>query len=251
MPHPPMHSSMEPPRNHQARVWLTPVLMLALAAGVTDAFSFLRLGQVFTSAMTGNTALLGMAIGQGRVAAASRSLIALGGFVAGALAGGLGLDRGRGTRARMWPRLLLAEAVLLFGFFGFWAAGPGHAPDPFIVIAAIAMGLQSVAARDMNIPGIMTTFFTGTLTALIINLTGSPDRRVPSATARIDTARQVTAFLWYLLGAAAAAALVVHDATVVALLPAVAVTLALLTRHEVPPAGDARCATHSSDPQSG
>ena len=36
--------------------------------------AFIKLGHLFTSAMTGNTALLAIALGQGDVAAAGRSL---------------------------------------------------------------------------------------------------------------------------------------------------------------------------------
>jgi uncharacterized membrane protein YoaK (UPF0700 family) len=40
--------------------------LLAFASGTTDVLSFLALSGVFTSAMTGNTALLGLAAGQGQ-----------------------------------------------------------------------------------------------------------------------------------------------------------------------------------------
>ena len=38
--------------------------LLACAAGAVDALSFLRLGDVFTANMTGNTVLLGIAVGE-------------------------------------------------------------------------------------------------------------------------------------------------------------------------------------------
>ena len=43
------------------------LVFLSLASGCTDVLSFLKLGNVFTSAMTGNTALLAIALGQGQV----------------------------------------------------------------------------------------------------------------------------------------------------------------------------------------
>jgi uncharacterized membrane protein YoaK (UPF0700 family) len=67
------------------------VALLAPGAGAMDALSFVALGQVFTAAMTGDTVLLGLAIGQGRILAAARSVAALGGFVAGAATGCLPL----------------------------------------------------------------------------------------------------------------------------------------------------------------
>ena len=60
------------------------VLVLTWAASGVDAISYLGLGHVFTANMTGNTVLLGLAIGQGQGLAALRSIIALVGFALGA-----------------------------------------------------------------------------------------------------------------------------------------------------------------------
>jgi len=46
--------------------------LLALASGGTDVMAFLTLGNIFTSAMTGNMALLAIAVGQGRLISALR-----------------------------------------------------------------------------------------------------------------------------------------------------------------------------------
>ena len=50
--------------------------LLGFASGSMDALAFFNLGEVFPSAMTGNTALLGLALGQGHVIAASRPFVA-------------------------------------------------------------------------------------------------------------------------------------------------------------------------------
>jgi len=60
---------------------------LAMGSGVTDVTTFLTLGDVFTSAMTGNTALLGIALSQGRLLSAAHSFSALLGFAIGAALG--------------------------------------------------------------------------------------------------------------------------------------------------------------------
>ena len=49
--------------------------LLGFASGSMDALAFFNLGEVFPSAMTGNTALLGLALGQGHVIAASRPFV--------------------------------------------------------------------------------------------------------------------------------------------------------------------------------
>src|ERR1700740_1014542 len=66
--------------------------LLGFASGSMDALAFFNLGQVFPSAMTGNTALLGLALGQGDVIAALRPLIAFAGFLAGAAAAAASVD---------------------------------------------------------------------------------------------------------------------------------------------------------------
>lgn len=58
--------------------------LLSFASGSMDALAFFNLGEVFPSAMTGNTALLGLALGGGHLMQASRPFTAFAGFVAGA-----------------------------------------------------------------------------------------------------------------------------------------------------------------------
>ena len=57
---------------------------LAISSGSSDVVAFLVLGHVFASATTGNTALLGIALSDGNLIAASQPASALLGFVAGA-----------------------------------------------------------------------------------------------------------------------------------------------------------------------
>ena len=131
-------------------------MYLALAAGAADASGRWRLGQVFCSAMTANTALLGIALAQGHLAHATRSLVAPAGFVAGAAAGSLLLDRAH-RRDRRWPVLTLVEAGILTGFALLWWLD--HQPvSLLILLLAGAIGLQSETARHLGVPGVMTTF---------------------------------------------------------------------------------------------
>jgi uncharacterized membrane protein YoaK (UPF0700 family) len=60
---------------------------LSLAAGCVDAVGYLGLGQVFVANMTGNTVLLGLAIGQADGQAILHAGIALVGFVLGVALG--------------------------------------------------------------------------------------------------------------------------------------------------------------------
>lgn len=74
---------------------------LSLAAGCVDAVCYLGLGQVFVANMTGNTVLLGLAIGQADGRNVLQSGTALVGFVLGVAAGAAIVERGPGTRARL------------------------------------------------------------------------------------------------------------------------------------------------------
>src|SRR5438874_9722355 len=90
------------------------LLVLAWAAGIMDAVAYLGLG-VFTTMMTGNTALLALAIGRGELAPVARAGLALAAFSAGAAIGALiaGRRRSRGEWPSVVTEALACEAMLL------------------------------------------------------------------------------------------------------------------------------------------
>jgi uncharacterized membrane protein YoaK (UPF0700 family) len=67
---------------------------LSLAAGCVDAVGYLGLGQVFVANMTGNTVLLGLAIGQADGRGVLHAGTALIGFVLGVAVGAAIVERG-------------------------------------------------------------------------------------------------------------------------------------------------------------
>jgi uncharacterized membrane protein YoaK (UPF0700 family) len=147
---------------------------------LVDAISFLGLGNVFTANMTGNTILLGIALGRGDLAAALRSALALTGFCVGATAGALIVRRG--DRAVLWPssitRALAVELAALAAFaFGWrWGGGLGlaarRATEFLIVLAAFAMGVQSAAVRRFGVSAVTSTAVTGTLAGVMAGAVG-------------------------------------------------------------------------------
>ncbi len=159
------------------------VLILAFASGYIDAISYLGMGSVFTSNMTGNTVLLGLALGQGKVLAAVRSVIALFGYICGVAVGSTIVDRGE--KRVIWPSsatAAFAAELLVLRVFAAGGFSTGHTPSeftlyPLIALAAIAMGMQSTAVRVLGVSGVATTYITGTWTSLISSLT----RRLTSA----------------------------------------------------------------------
>lgn len=172
------------------------LLGLSLAAGVVDAVVFLRLAQVFVANMTGNTVLLGLAVGQVHPQAAARSAVALAAFCFGvAVAATITLlSPERPHPAQPWPpvtNLLLGmEAVLLAFATLLWqlTGGAGEALVLLLIaLTAIVMGVQSGAARSMGVGGVATTYVTGALTNAVSGLLGHAfsARRAPaSPTAR-------------------------------------------------------------------
>jgi hypothetical protein len=89
------------------------------------------------------------------------------------------------------------------------------------------MGLQSVTARRLDVPGVNTVVFTSTLTAIIGALADAAQYRA-SRPIRPETWRQIAAFLLYLGGAAGIGWLALQDITLAALPPFGCVLVAVL-----------------------
>ena len=164
-------------RRHERDLML---LALTWAAGNIDAIGYLGLGRVFTANMTGNTVLLGLHLGQEQGAAALRAFVALVSFGVGLVMGALIVERIRGTGP--WPPAVTWALALEAAMLAAFAAGMYLTASlrevieaqALIAVSAIAMGIQSAAVRRLNVPGIATTYVTGTLTTAVTSL----DRRV-------------------------------------------------------------------------
>jgi uncharacterized membrane protein YoaK (UPF0700 family) len=154
------------------------VPVLALTSGAVDATSFLALGQVFCSVMTGNLVLLGVAASNHNAGHAIRAGVAIGAYAAGVLAGAPIAARGTSSeRGRTWPvavTLTLAlELCLLVAFSIGWELSPashgGLARLVLLILLATAMGMQSAAVARLGKMSstYMTSTLTGVLTALV------------------------------------------------------------------------------------
>jgi uncharacterized membrane protein YoaK (UPF0700 family) len=152
------------------------LLILAASAGSADGWSFFGFGHAFVANMTGNTVLLGLAVSQA-YGDLLHPLIALGCYVAGAALGSFltGSVRPGTVWSKAISRTLLLEALLLLAAEGGWIAihlRAGQAPILELLLAtvALAMGMQSGAMVQLKIPGIVTTYITGTWTTLLSGL---------------------------------------------------------------------------------
>lgn len=162
------------------------VVLLTVVSGSIDAVGFLALGGAFSSVMTGNLVLVGVA-----VATPDRTLLYSAGaavlcFVLGCALGA----RLAGTpdaHDGPWPaattRVLGVELAVLACFsLGWWLTGADPNGDIrllLLVVNAVALGLQSSAVARFGVPGLSTTYLTGTLTTAVIRLsTGRPLREI-------------------------------------------------------------------------
>ena len=197
----------------------TLVLLLTGAAGYVDAVSYLALGRVFTANMTGNTVLFGLALVEADGGAIVRTAVALAAFVAGAALGAWLVHRIEDGPSQ-WPRgvtiALGAECVLLAAL----AADRSAMLVGRVALAALAMGVQSAAARRLDVFGIATTFITGTLTSLV-----SLIARHGMGPAAAGHGKRMLATAWgvYVLGAMAAGGLMQAAPAVTLLIPVLTV----------------------------
>lgn len=201
------------------------MLLLGIAAGISDVIGYTKLGQVLPSAMTGNTALMGLALGQGRLLAATRSIAALLAFASGAAIASFMLGDGPRPRPARAVRVLAIEIIALAWFAAVWIATAPDAGEAalytMIVLAAASMGMQSALARRIDLPGITTVVFTSTLTAIVGAVADAIRKRNPLLSTA--TKRQLVALAAYVAAACLAGFVVWQGSEIICVLPLVAV----------------------------
>jgi uncharacterized membrane protein YoaK (UPF0700 family) len=165
--------AIEPPIG---RRWLVGALLtLTAVTGLIDAVSYLRLGHVFVANMTGNVVFVGFALDPNSGLSAVSSLVAVAGFVVGAVLGGR-LGHRLDGRPRFW---LCTAAGIQAGFLAVIAvlvatgvlssvAPSGHDHRSLVLIAALGVcfGLQNATVRRLAAADLTTTVLTLTLTGL-------------------------------------------------------------------------------------
>src|SRR3974390_2616053 len=109
------------PRQHVLTVI---AIALTFASGAADVASFTRLGDVFTSVMTGNIVVWGLAGARGPLTLASHTAVAVAGYIAGVAVGTwvahgtkqADADPGADVLPAHVVWVLLAQLTLLAGF---------------------------------------------------------------------------------------------------------------------------------------
>lgn len=151
------------------------LLLLAVTSGAADAWSYLGLGHAFVANMTGNTVLLGVSI-FAKSYEARHTLIALASYALGVALGSF-LTR-RVIAKAVWSRAisltLFLEALLLLAAEAMWIHIKSEPPrglrNAMLGVVAFGIGMQSGAMLRLQIPGIVTTYISGTWTTLVSGL---------------------------------------------------------------------------------
>ena len=200
--------------------------------------------------MTGNTVLFGIALAQGDWSSMLRSLIAMVGFSLGVIVGALLVRFNANRRKQVWmpevTQALLVEACILLVFaLGWTLARPIVAGSPIanllIGVSALAMGQQSIAVLNLGLPGITTTYITGTITTLMANIGrffSLPLSNQPTITPAIESqiehekpARLASVWLTYIIAAIIGGYGELHFAALAAFLPLLAVTVVIVLHY--------------------
>jgi uncharacterized membrane protein YoaK (UPF0700 family) len=148
---------------------------LTVVSGLVDAFSFLTLGHVFVSNMTGNVVFLGFALaGVGDISVVD-SLLALLAFSVGATIAG----RIAATRPPHRGRLLAAGAATQAALVVLAAILTSllHSTSArltLIALLAVAMGGQNAVVRRLAVPDLTTTVMTRTMAGLVADRASWP-----------------------------------------------------------------------------
>lgn len=149
-------------KNSQMSSSLAVGILLALAGGFMDAYSYMARGHVFANAQTGNILLFAVAISEGRPADSLRYLLPVVSFALGiALAAAMRTRFGHMSRLHWRQLTLLVEILILFGG-SFFPAGQHLGANS---LTSLACGIQVQAFRKIEGNGIATTMCIGNLRA--------------------------------------------------------------------------------------
>jgi uncharacterized membrane protein YoaK (UPF0700 family) len=202
-------------------------MFLAAASGATDAIGYLALGNVFTSAMTGNLALLGIALAHRDGERVGRVLVSLVCYMVGAAIGAR-IARTPEPGDPVWPsaitRALAIEAVFFVAYAAtWWAVGAQSnifGKAALLGLGAIALGIQSSAMQRFGAGlGLNTTFLSGSLIKLVGRLATGHRYR--------DSRHHLLVLVGLVCGGFLGALLVLHAPTFAPAVPLVALAVAL------------------------
>jgi len=231
--------------NHPIAPRRRTILLFTWAAGCVDAIVYI-IAHVFTANMTGNAVLLGISLGRELSIATLHSVAALVTFTAGVVLGSILV--GESARGIPWKGVRIAtviETVVLALFavvFFLPLPRTGEVSLELLIgLSGFAMGMQSATVKRLNLPGIATTYITGTMTSLIAGLIHhwgneeAEDGAQDDAPIERSLVLQAWVFVLYGLAATTSAVLYQHWPAGVALFPLAAIIIVTVTLYQEHP----------------
>ncbi|MEW9625832.1 YoaK family protein [Rhodanobacter geophilus] len=174
--------------------------VLAFIAGQVNAVGYLGFRHESISNMTGNTSLLGIALGQGNAGETVHWVLAIAAFVLGSMLSGMIVQQSTLKLGRRYGVALVLESLLLFAAVPLLDASDSAG----LYLASVGMGLQNGMVSAYSGAVIRTTHVTGIFTDLGIYL-GHLLRGLPVDRLRLRVCMLVAAS--FMLGSAAGAGL--------------------------------------------
>ena len=185
-------------------------------AGFVDAVGFVALFGVFTANMSGNSARLGVELGEGNLGVALTRLVPLVAWALVVTVAVVWIEVRRPTAHEPLPRLLMIEAAFVTAFMvvgTVWRDDGALRPESgayyvLVVLAVVAMGVQTATVRRVADSSVHTTFVSGMIVALAEQLARVRRERGPDRDPElVPRARMHAALiLAYIVGAAIGAA---------------------------------------------
>ncbi len=235
---PPAMTDTHPRRNVPLTVL---AVALTLGTGAMDVASVTRLGGAFSSVMTGNLVLLGLAAARPSGELAAHAALAVAGYITGAALGTWIAGPPR-PHEQTWPVAVTLTLVVELAVMGVFSAGwelthaqpTGGSQLALLAAATLAMGLQSAAVRDLSMT-VSTTYLTGTLTGVVASLVAKQRSR------DIDH-RGVAVLAAVAVGAAVGGVLILTAPAILPALPLATLTVVIATAayHHTRQTGTAR-----------
>jgi uncharacterized membrane protein YoaK (UPF0700 family) len=170
------------------------LLLLTLNAAWIDMLSYLALGRIFASFMTGNLLFIGLGVAQGNSGLLIRALVAVLVFLVGVAFGSFCLERAPQQQTETawhhtFVRYLLMEWLLLLVYAIIWRvtsnlSQQGGVQILLLCVAALGMGMQGALVLSFNIPGVVADALTGTVLTLGQRLAQGLGHRGPESQER-------------------------------------------------------------------
>ena len=152
------------------------IALLTLVAAWLDMLSYLSLGRVFASFLTGNLLFIGLGVAQGNPGLLIRALVAVLVFIVGVTFGSFCLERAPQQQSgTAWhhtlARYLLMEWLLLLVYAILWYVTSNLSQKAgvqilLLSVAALGMGIQGALVWALMIPGVVADAMTATLIVL-------------------------------------------------------------------------------------